>query len=102
MQQPPPIAVAAENLTRAFGDFRAVDSRSDPVAPREVFGFLAPNGSGKTTPFRMLCGLLPQTSGVGRVLGFYICSQSEEIKARIGYMSQKFSLYDDLTVAENL
>lgn len=96
------LAVEARELTRTFGDFVAVDHVSFEVTPGEVFGFLGPNGSGKTTTIRMLCGLLPQSSGVGKVLGYDIATQSEEIKARIGYMSQKFSLYDDLTVAENL
>jgi ABC-2 type transport system ATP-binding protein len=102
MQPSPPLAVEARELTRTFGAFTAVDAISFSVAHGEVFGFLGPNGSGKTTTIRMLCGLLPQTSGLGRVLGFDIASQSEQIKSRIGYMSQKFSLYDDLTVAENL
>mgnify|MGYP001110743789 CR=1 FL=1 len=95
-------AAEAINLTRTFGDFVAVNQVNFQVAPGEIFGFLGPNGSGKTTTIRMLCGLLPQTSGEGRVLGFDIATQSEQIKQRIGYMSQKFSLYNDLTVSENL
>jgi ABC-2 type transport system ATP-binding protein len=97
-----PYAVEAENLTRKFGDFIAVDQLTLRVDHGEVFGFLGPNGSGKTTTIRMLCGLLTPTSGVGRVLGLDIGRESEAIKARIGYMSQKFSLYSDLTVLENL
>lgn len=95
-------AVETENLTRRFGSFTAVDQVTLQVAPGEVFGFLGPNGSGKTTTIRMLCGLIAPTSGVGRVLGFDIAREPEEIRKRIGYMSQKFSLYSDLTVAENL
>jgi ABC-2 type transport system ATP-binding protein len=97
-----PYAVETENLTRRFGDFIAVDQLTLRVDHGEVFGFLGPNGSGKTTTIRMLCGLLTPTSGVGRVLGLDIGRESEAIKARIGYMSQKFSLYSDLTVHENL
>jgi ABC-2 type transport system ATP-binding protein len=95
-------AVETDNLTRRFGDFVAVDRLSLQVAPGEVFGFLGPNGSGKTTTIRMLCGLIAPTDGTGSVLGFDIGRESEAIKARIGYMSQKFSLYPDLTVRENL
>jgi ABC-2 type transport system ATP-binding protein len=95
-------AVETHDLTRRFGDFTAVDRVTFQVAPGEVFGFLGPNGSGKTTTIRMLCGLLAPTEGVGRVMGFDIARESEAIKARIGYMSQKFSLYPDLAVAENL
>lgn len=95
-------AVEARELTRRFGTFTAVDHLSLTVARGEVFGFLGPNGSGKTTTIRMLCGLIAPTSGEGRVLGFDIGRESEAIKARIGYMSQKFSLYSDLTVLENL
>src|ERR671928_1562218 len=95
-------AVETDALSRRFGDFVAVDHVTLQVEPGEVFGFLGPNGSGKTTTIRMLCGLLTPTSGVGRVLGMDIGRESEAIKARIGYMSQKFSLYSDLTVRENL
>ncbi|MFN8501715.1 ABC transporter ATP-binding protein [Kouleothrix sp.] len=95
-------AVETENLTRNFGEFVAVDRVTLLVEPGEVFGFLGPNGSGKTTTIRMLCGLIAPSAGAGRVLGFDIGRESEAIKARIGYMSQKFSLYPDLTVRENL
>ena len=97
-----PAAVVAEGLTRRFGDFTAVDRVSFSVNQGEIFGFLGPNGSGKTTTIRMLCGILPPSEGSGRVLGFDVARQTEQVKTRIGYMSQKFSLYDDLTVAENL
>ena len=95
-------AVEIRNLTRRFGAFTAVDALTFHVAPGEVFGFLGANGSGKTTTIRMLCGLLKPPSGTGRVLDFDISRETEAIKARIGYMSQQFSLYDDLTVSENL
>lgn len=98
----PTYAVETEELTRRFGDFVAVDRLTLVVESGEVFGFLGPNGSGKTTTIRMLCGLLLPSSGEGRVMGLDINRQSEAIKARIGYMSQKFSLYPDLTVIENL
>ena len=98
----PSYAVETNDLTRRFGEFVAVDRVTLQVRPGEVFGFLGPNGSGKTTTIRMLCGLLLPTSGQGQVLGFDIFRESEQIKARIGYMSQKFSLYSDLTVLENL
>ncbi len=94
--------VSAKELTRKFGEFIAVDRVSFEVAPGEIFGFLGSNGAGKTTVIRMLCGLLRPTSGSGTVAGFDAATQSAEIKTRIGYMSQKFSLYDDLTVDENL
>ncbi len=94
--------VEAENLTRRFGDLTAVDHISFRVREGEILGFLGPNGSGKTTTIRMLCGLLRPTEGQARVLGFDVAREPEEIKARIGYMSQRFSLYGDLTVRENL
>jgi ABC-2 type transport system ATP-binding protein len=96
------MAVKVENLTRAFGDFMAVDGISLEVAKGEIFGFLGPNGAGKSTTIRMLCGLLLPTSGAGTVGGYNIITRSEVIKQNIGYMSQKFSLYDDLTVEENI
>ena len=96
------IAVAVRNLTRTFGDFIAVDHISLEVARGEIFGFLGPNGAGKSTTIKMLCGLLMPTGGSGTVGGYDIITGSEEIKQNIGYMSQKFSLYDDLTVEENI
>jgi len=95
-------AVIARELTRVFGDFVAVDRVSFEVAPGEVFGFLGPNGAGKTTTIKMLAGLLAPSSGSGAVAGFDVYTQAEKIKQHIGYMSQLFSLYDDLTVAENI
>jgi len=95
-------AVEAENLTRQFGSFKAVDSISFKVKRGEIFGFLGANGAGKTTTIRMLCGLLLPSSGKAHVNGLDIYKQYEMIKQNIGYMSQKFSLYDDLTVKENI
>jgi len=98
----PEIMVSATDLTKVFGEFTAVDRVSFEVAPGEIFGFLGSNGAGKTTVIRMLCGLLTPTSGRGLVAGFDISTQAAQIKTRIGYMSQRFSLYSDLTVDENL
>ncbi|MEO1449764.1 MAG: ABC transporter ATP-binding protein, partial [Bacteroidota bacterium] len=95
-------AIHAENLTRRFGDFTAVDAISFSVKKGEIFGFLGANGAGKTTAIRMLCGLLGPSGGRAEVAGFDIKREPEQVKRRIGYMSQKFSLYDDLTVAENI
>jgi len=94
--------IYVENLTRRFGDFVAVDHISFEVNAGEVVGYLGPNGSGKTTTIRMLLGLLEPTEGSATVLGFDAFKQSEEVRARVGYMSQKFAIYDDLTVRENL
>jgi ABC-2 type transport system ATP-binding protein len=96
------IAVQTNELTRNFGKFIAVNKVSIDVYQGEIFGFLGANGAGKTTMIRMLCGLLMPSSGTGSVAGFDIYKQSEKIKQNIGYMSQKFSLYDDLTIAENI
>jgi ABC-2 type transport system ATP-binding protein len=95
-------AVETQALTRRFGTFTAVDRVSLTVEQGEVFGFLGPNGSGKTTTIRMLCGLLAPTDGRGVVMGIDIARDPEAVRSRIGYMSQKFSLYSDLTVRENL
>jgi ABC-2 type transport system ATP-binding protein len=95
-------AVRIDNLGRRFGDFDAVKDVSLSVRKGEIFGFLGPNGAGKSTTIRMLCGILAPTSGGGHVAGFDIATEAEKIKAHIGYMSQKFSLYEDLTVAENV
>lgn len=95
-------AVRVEGLTRRFGDFTAVDNISLAIGKGEIFGFLGPNGAGKSTTIKMLCGLLQPTGGKGFVGGNDITTESEEIKKHIGYMSQKFSLYDDLTVEENI
>jgi ABC-2 type transport system ATP-binding protein len=105
MPQPeptPPPAVSLVELTRRFGDFTAVNRVSLDVARGEIFGFLGPNGAGKSTTIRMLCGILPPSSGSGTVAGYDIATQSEQIKTQIGYMSQKFSLYEDLSVEENI
>lgn len=90
------------NLTRRFGSFTAVDRLNIRIKPGEIYGFLGPNGAGKTTAIRMLCGILQPSSGTATVLGHDLLRETEKIKGRIGYMSQKFSLYDDLTVEENL
>ena len=95
-------AVATHDLTRMFGDFTAVDRVNFRIPAGSVFGFLGPNGSGKTTTIRMLCGILEPTSGSAEILGMDLLSGREAIKANLGYMSQKFSLYDDLTAGENL
>ena len=94
--------IHTENLTKKFGDFTAVDNISFSVEKGEIFGFLGANGAGKTTAMRMLCGLSHPTSGKGFVAGFDIFRESEAVKKNIGYMSQKFSLYEDLKVWENL
>ncbi|MCP9770868.1 ABC transporter ATP-binding protein [Lacihabitans sp. LS3-19] len=94
--------IHTKNLTRKFGDFVAVDAITFDVKPGEIFGFLGANGAGKTTAMKILCGLLSPTSGKATVAGFDVYKQNEEIKKHIGYMSQKFSLYEDLTVRENI
>ena len=95
-------AIEVKNLTKRFGNFTAVDAISFDVAQGEIFGFLGANGAGKTTAMRMLCGLSKPTSGTGTVAGFDITRQPENIKRNIGYMSQRFSLYEDLFVWENI
>ncbi len=102
MTTPDDTAVAVRQLTKRFGSFVAVDRVSFEVRRGEIFGFLGPNGAGKSTTIRMLCGILAPTDGAGTVAGFDVRSQAEDIKANIGYMSQKFSLYEDLTVEENI
>jgi len=94
--------INVQNLSKKFGNFTAVDNITFSVSQGEIFGFLGANGAGKTTAMRMLCGLSHPTSGKGTVAGFDIFRQSEEVKKNIGYMSQKFSLYEDLKVWENL
>jgi len=95
-------AVTTNKLTKKFGDFVATNEITFEVSQGEVFGFLGANGAGKTTAIRMLCGLLMPSSGEARVAGYDVYTQSEQIKQRIGYMSQRFSLYEDLTVRENI
>jgi ABC-2 type transport system ATP-binding protein len=95
-------AVEVENLIKRFGDFRAVDHVSFTVGRGEILGFLGPNGAGKSTVIRMLCGLLTPTEGRALVNGFDVAREPEKVKQQIGYMSQKFSLYDDLRVEENI
>src|ERR1700741_227866 len=94
--------ISTESLTKRFGDFTAVDKISFDVYKGEIFGFLGANGVGKTTAMRMLCGLSLPTSGEATVAGFDVYKENEKIKKSIGYMSQKFSLYEDLTVKENM
>ena len=101
-QQPEQPAVVVDSLVKRFGAFVAVDRVSLTVAKGEIFCFLGPNGAGKSTTIRILCGLLAPTSGKAIVHGYDVATQSEQVKRSIGYMSQKFSLYDDLTVSENI
>ncbi|CCJ34116.1 ABC transporter ATP-binding protein [Caloramator australicus] len=95
-------AISVKNLTKKFGNFTAVDNLSFNIPKGKIFGFLGPNGSGKSTTIRMICGVITPTSGSGKVLGYDLIKEAEKIKQNIGYMSQKFSLYEDLTVEENL
>ncbi|MCG8485644.1 MAG: ABC transporter ATP-binding protein [Clostridia bacterium] len=94
--------VVTKNLTRKFGDFTAVDQLNISINKGELYGFLGPNGAGKSTTIKMLCGILEPTSGTGTILNYDLLSETDAIKSRIGYMSQKFSLYEDLTVKENM
>lgn len=96
------VVISVQNLTKQFGDFTAVNKITFDVKRGEIFGFLGANGAGKTTAMRMLCGLSIPTSGKGTVAGYDVMRESEKIKRRIGYMSQRFSLYNDLTVWENI
>ncbi len=98
----PENVIAVDHLTRRFGEFIAVNSISFNVHRGEIIGYLGPNGSGKTTTFRMLLGLLTPTAGQASVLGYDVARESEEVRTRVGYMSQKFAIYDDLSVWENL
>lgn len=95
-------AISVRNLTKRFGSFTAVDNITFDVAQGEIFGFLGANGAGKTTAMRMLCGLSLPTSGEATVVGYDLYKSAEQIKQNIGYMSQKFSLYEDLTIRENI
>lgn len=96
------IAVSVQNLEKRFGTFTAVNKINFQVSQGEIFGFLGPNGAGKSTTIRMLCGIISPTSGCGQVGGYDIIKEQYKIKEHIGYMSQKFSLYNDLTVEENI
>lgn len=95
-------AVDVRDLTKKFGSFIAVDQLTLQIEPGTIYGFLGPNGSGKSTTIRMLCGILQPTKGSGQILGYDLFKESEKMKHRLGYMSQKFSLYEDLTALENL
>src|SRR6267142_4065608 len=94
--------IECQNLTKRFGTFTAVDHVTFSVEKGSIFGFLGPNGSGKSTVIRMLCGILEPTSGAAQIAGHDVVKQLDEVKGFIGYMSQKFSLYDELSVNENL
>jgi len=94
--------VSTQDLTKAFGSFTAVDRLNIEIQEGEIYGFLGPNGAGKSTAIRMLCGILEPTSGSAKILGYDLLRDVEKIKSQIGYMSQKFSLYEDLTVKQNL
>lgn len=98
----PDAVIECQNLTKRFGHFTAVDHVSFSVSKGSIFGFLGPNGSGKSTVIRMLCGILEPTEGAARVAGIDVVNAADDLKGKVGYMSQKFSLYDELTVSENL
>ena len=102
MDRGAPTVIEARELTKKFGDFIATNAITLNVYRGEIFGFLGANGAGKTTAMRMLCGLSVPTSGNATIAGFDVYRQREQIKKHIGYMSQKFSLYDDLTILENI
>lgn len=102
MEKPSDHAINVDRLTKKFGDFTAVDAISFNVHRGEIFGFLGANGAGKSTAMRMLCGLSVPTSGTAKVAGYNVATQSEPVKRHIGYMSQKFSLYSELTVRQNI
>ncbi|MEO5618718.1 MAG: ABC transporter ATP-binding protein [Candidatus Eisenbacteria bacterium] len=102
MSEPPAAVIETRELVKRFGALTAVDRVSFAITPGEIFGMLGPNGSGKTTTIRMLCGLLKPTSGEARVAGADVVREPDRVKTRIGYMSQAFGLYGDLTVEENL
>ena len=95
-------SIVTNNLSKKFGSFTAVDSINLRIKPGDICAFLGPNGAGKTTAIRILCGILKPSSGNGSILGYDLLRQGEKIKEKLGYMSQKFSLYHDLTVRENL
>ena len=95
-------SITVKNLSRRFGNFTAVDNITFDVKKGEIFGFLGANGAGKTTTIRMLCGLLKPSDGTASIMGYDVLTQDKEIRKHIGYMSQKFSLYEDLTVKENM
>src|SRR5688572_16606854 len=94
--------IECDGLTRRFGNFTAVDHVTFSVAKGSIFGFLGPNGSGKSTVIRMLCGILAPSDGHARIAGLDVARETDKLKGKLGYMSQKFSLYDELTVTENL
>src|SRR5437867_1306427 len=96
------VMIECRDLTKRFGSFTAVDRVTFSISKGSIFGFLGPNGSGKSTVIRMLCGILEPTSGEARVAGIDVVKNADQLKGKVGYMSQKFSLYDELTVWENL